>query len=351
MERERERERCCFFHPSRRAASERPFPVQLKFERISVHFCRGAVCAPMALTAELQAEHLSAPQAFILRPSAAAENVFARIQQARLNHEPPNTSSSRAPLSSDGQISKPPTADGSASPVLSLSGEGASPGSCSPPLLQSSGNKSEAQPVALAVSRKHNPMLQPLALHSLPSPPSPLSSPSTLGGTSGCSQVGTQSLPPPRTVLHLPLGQPMLSRSMSPASSPPASPTGKVVSPKRQPRPSETARRMRGPRAMHRSVSPDSNQKVERKSRPNSIGSSSSEVSAIQQVRDTLPLQLAISPRREQSALVSEMVVAESGGALAGGSVKALLEVRLSVSHFHSIDDSHLVSVHFYSGQ
>jgi hypothetical protein len=83
---------------------------------------------------------------------------------------------------------------------------------------------------------------------------------------------------------------------------------------------------------MHRSVSPDSNKKVERKSRPNSIGSSSSEVSAIQQVRDTLPLQLAISPRREQSALVSEMVVAESGGALAGGSVKALLEVRLFLS-------------------
>lgn len=235
----------------------------------------------------MRTAHLSAPQKFSLRPSAADENIFARVREARaLHHDQPRGAqltaldeACMAPLQAKD------TPEHLVPLVSSLDGRPASP--------------PDAAPAPILLTALKHDATSLVAAHALEIPP---------------------------------------GRSTSPV---PSSPKSKSVSPRITVGPSQTStqsattRKRRPPRLATRSASPKAQHLITPPpSRPSSIGGSTTAYLAkADQIKPEheQPKQVTVSPRRpEQSALVDQMLVAPSGGALTGGSVQALLEVRIS---------------------
>lgn len=246
-----------------------------------------------------QQEHLLAPQKFSLRPSAADENIFARVREARaLHHDQPRG----AVLSSLGETLTAAQTSHTPEPLVPLCGSG------------------EGLPASLSSGA-----LTVMRLEASRSPP-----PHSL-----------EAAAPPRDDSVSP--RPPSPPSAQPKSAPstPRPPTSTSPRPPSEPRPiNHTTRKRRPPRAGTRSASPNAQDGITPPpSRPNSYGSTAAILSAVMRSgnakaagakTDEQPKQVTVSPRRpEQSALVDQMVVSASGGALAGGSVRALLEVRV----------------------
>lgn len=249
-----------------------------------------------AVPAEICEEHLSSPQQFSLRPSAAAENLCALVNEARaLHHDYARTGQGTSASNSDARYSR--------------SANSTSPDPASRRKADEITPTSRSAPAPLMLTN----LLQPLQ-------------------------------PPSEIAPRVPSPPPALVSSASPrskrerAQSPSAARGGRAsqITSTRKHQPSRAAHRSASPRAQKSSDTPPP-------SRPNSLGGYSSRLSLsgdkIITKHDELPQQLAISPRRDQSALVSQMIVSESGGSLAGGSVRAFLEVRglaiIHISHAH----------------
>lgn len=247
-------------------------------------------------------EHLLAPQKFSLRPSAADENIFARVREARaLHHDQPRG----ALLSPLGETLTSAQNPYTPEPLVPLCGSGEG----LPPLPAS---LSSGALTAMRLEASRSP------------PPNPLEVPAP---------------PRDRSVSPRPPSPPPAQPKSAPSS--PRPPASTSPRPPSEPRPiNNTTRKRRPPRAGTRSASPNAQDGITPPpSRPNSYGSTAAILSAVMRngsakpaggKSDEQPKQVTVSPRRpEQSALVDQMVVSASGGALAGGSVRALLEVRV----------------------